>query len=281
MICLECNKVVRAIVYRHLQSCCGLSVREYKKKHGVTKIADDDVLNSYACKDEKNGRWIGRKLVKSFCLDCGKQLKRRPGPKASGLCKSCVQLGERNNFYNKKHSLKAREQMKKNHYDCSGENNSFFNKTHSTDSLQLMSQSHVENWKNYSNEKRWQILINWICAGTAKHSKTSIEETINSVLLFLGLKEVDDYKRNTQIGKYNVDFLVYKRLIIECYGDYWHKNPKYHNSSNDEVKRLKDLERARYLESKGYKFLYFWEDEIKNDIKSVTDKMIMFLESEK
>lgn len=120
----------------------------------------------------------------------------------------------------------------------------------------------------------------WIVAGQKnckKSRKTKIENIIYKVLKDLGLKNI---KRNTQINYHNVDFLV-NDTIIECYGDYWHCNPtlfdkEYFNKGlkmSANAKWLKDKMRQTILEMKGYKYIYFWESDIHNNLKNVIQEI--------
>lgn len=69
------------------------------------------------------------------------------------------------------------------------------------------------------------------------------------------------------------------KIIIECYGDYWHGNPKKYKSS-DFIGKYKGMEtcqdiwefdsiRKEHIESFGYKVYVFWEYDIKNNFKEV------------
>ncbi|MBC7109313.1 MAG: endonuclease domain-containing protein [Methanomassiliicoccales archaeon] len=61
------------------------------------------------------------------------------------------------------------------------------------------------------------------------------------------------FRRQVPIGPYIVDFLCpEKRVIVEIDGG-------QHNFPDE---RSRDLERTRFLESKGYKVLRFWNNEV-------------------
>lgn len=78
-------------------------------------------------------------------------------------------------------------------------------------------------------------------------------------------------KRWYSISNLFVDiYIPDKKLIIECFGDYWHMNPlKYSkNDYNKSTKRSaqeqwnKDRKRKIFMESEGYKVVELWENEI-------------------
>ena len=73
---------------------------------------------------------------------------------------------------------------------------------------------------------------------------------------FKGLK----FKRQYPIGKYIADFLCLEiKLIIELDG-FQHK---------EENQERYDKERTKFLESRGFRILRFWNDEINNNLEGV------------
>ena len=78
---------------------------------------------------------------------------------------------------------------------------------------------------------------------------------------------------------YFPDFYLPKyNLVIEMYGDYWHRNPKYFDNEDERTKgiREKDKKRQETFLNKGFRYTYFWEDTIKNNLQSVF-KFLNFL----
>ena len=96
---------------------------------------------------------------------------------------------------------------------------------------------------------------------------------INQFLKDKGMQEYIDYKRNTPIGRYNVDFLIWDRYIIECFGDYWHKNPNNHSGIIAKNQWDRDMKKQLFLESLGYSYIQLWE----NDIHKNWNKILEFL----
>ena len=80
------------------------------------------------------------------------------------------------------------------------------------------------------------------------------------------------YKQNYKIGKYEVDFLVKGKYIIECYGDFFHCNPRKYSSNQynkvlkceSNIKWKKDAERLEALKELGYDSIVLWEQDIKS-----------------
>ena len=112
----------------------------------------------------------------------------------------------------------------------------------------------------------------------------NIEKRVYEILKALNLS----FKTHVGIDKYNVDFLIEGKYIIEVYGDFWHCNPhKYTKDYFNRGKRKtaeeiweRDASRKQLFESYGFKFLNLWETEINKDIKSVRRKIKKLISEE-
>lgn len=69
--------------------------------------------------------------------------------------------------------------------------------------------------------------------------ETTIEKKVRQALEISGLK----FKQEQKIGIYRADFLLNKKLIIECDGDYWHQIPGA---------IARDQRKDKYVHNKGY-----------------------------
>lgn len=107
MKCKECDRTLRQISYRHLQSCCGLTPIQYKEKHDVTSLQDDDVKQKSARYGSDNGRWVdGTRTLPQYC-ECGRKRDHR-----AKKCSVCVdRSGPNNPFYGKKHTVSTLEKI--------------------------------------------------------------------------------------------------------------------------------------------------------------------------
>jgi len=89
------------------------------------------------------------------------------------------------------------------------------------------------------------------------------------------------FEQQVTIDKYTVDFLVDKKYIVECYGDFWHCNPHQYTSSyfNRGKKKTaeeiweRDNQRKEQFQKMGYKFLCLWESDIRNNLKIIRSKI--------
>jgi very-short-patch-repair endonuclease len=77
------------------------------------------------------------------------------------------------------------------------------------------------------------------------------------------------FRNQHAIGNYVVDFCAPRRkIIIELDGSQHLEQEEY------------DAERTAFLESKGYRVLRFWNNDVMNDIEGVLQAIAMALESE-
>jgi G:T-mismatch repair DNA endonuclease (very short patch repair protein)/rubrerythrin len=96
------------------------------------------------------------------------------------------------------------------------------------------------------------------------------------------------YEVEKYIKPYWVDIFIEPNKIIEVYGDYWHGNPKFYKEGdiikfNKEKSTIvenrweEDANRIKYLKNTKNEVLVLWEDDIKNDLKTIKKKIIIFI----
>ena len=104
----------------------------------------------------------------------------------------------------------------------------------------------------------------YIIARKLRKNSTEEERKIWNLLRnrqFLNLK----FKRQVPIGEYIADFVCEeKKIAIEIDGG-------QHNEPDNWVK---DNMRTQFIKSKGYKVLRFWNNDIKDNIEGVYQKLI-------
>ena len=114
-----------------------------------------------------------------------------------------------------------------------------------------------------------------------KKSRTKIEAALAKILDKLEIP----YKQNVPLNRYCVDFLVNESLIVECYGDFWHCNPKFYDAEyynkalkcQAQDKWSKDANRRHILEEMGYRFIVVWETDLKKHPKEIIKEIKGFL----
>jgi very-short-patch-repair endonuclease len=113
--------------------------------------------------------------------------------------------------------------------------------------------------------------------GKKVSTPNTIETKVATILESLNLP----FEQQVTIDRYTVDFLIDKKYIVECYGDFWHCNPHQYTSSyfNRGKKKTaeeiweRDMKRKEQFEKMGYKFLCLWESDIRNNPKIVRSKI--------
>jgi G:T-mismatch repair DNA endonuclease (very short patch repair protein) len=82
------------------------------------------------------------------------------------------------------------------------------------------------------------------------------------------------------------DFLLSGKVIIECYGDFWHANPKRYQANSFMFEGMtasdiwsKDSERVLTLEKNGYTVFALWESDILNDKQTITETIKKAIEA--
>lgn len=258
--CRVCGKALQLIADKHLKRCCGLTTQQYKERYPDAPMAVEGWSRG-----ENNGRWKG--VSARTCEVCGGPISRH----AHVLrCRKCKWVGKQNPFADKQHSGEARAKM---HAAAQRRDKATYKAPGNPDNL---ARGRAHYWATISDEAKFKHLASFIAAGqlyNKKSAKTQIETTVANMLQACGVA----YRQNVQLGRYNVDFIVAERVIVECYGDYWHCNPRYfasdmyHRSLHMTAQQRwdKDARRQALLEGRGYQFLVFWETDIYADIGAI------------
>ena len=136
-------------------------------------------------------------------------------------------------------------------------------------------------WKNESPEIFYKMI------NQTKHKlfslnnikMNSIEYIVGTILTELNLNW--EYEKIYNIKKLTIipDFTIEdNKIIIECFGDYWHANPNKFNAKDKifntilaEDKWNQDNNKKLLFESIGYKHLIFWEYDIINNIEEIKE----------
>jgi very-short-patch-repair endonuclease len=113
---------------------------------------------------------------------------------------------------------------------------------------------------HYNNPKIFTI------SRTLRHNQTPAEARLWSMLRSHRLNDIH-FRRQHIIGNYIVDFCApHLKLIIELDGSQHLDQQDY------------DASRTAYLESKGYRILRFWNNEVIQNIECVLDVILDTIE---
>ena len=75
------------------------------------------------------------------------------------------------------------------------------------------------------------------------------------------------FRRQAPVGKYIVDFLCYRpRLVVELDGGQHQEQADYDN------------ERTRWLESRGFKVIRFWNNQVLEEAEAVEEAILIALQ---
>jgi len=92
-----------------------------------------------------------------------------------------------------------------------------------------------------------------------KWRDTKPEKIMQGALDRLGI----EYIKHKHIGKYEIDFYLPKhRICLEVFGDYWHTKKEVSD---------RDTTKASFLVANGYRFLYYWEEDIQKNYRNLDD----------
>jgi G:T-mismatch repair DNA endonuclease (very short patch repair protein) len=147
------------------------------------------------------------------------------------------------------------------------------NKKERTDSI---SKKHKELWKNLSQDKKELQLDN--LRYKKRYTLNNKKMNLNEFIVGSILSEFQEDWRYEDLVKfqdksYYPDFKIEeKKLIIECYGSFWHADPKLYLPEDMPLAGVtakiiweKDSERVSNLQSLGYNVFVIWESDIHKD----------------
>jgi G:T-mismatch repair DNA endonuclease (very short patch repair protein) len=112
----------------------------------------------------------------------------------------------------------------------------------------------------------------------------SIEFIMASLLNSLSI--VYEYETVHTIDKktYVPDFYIHEyNLVIECFGDYWHANPKIYNKESMIFRHpaceiyKRDAQKRDLFLSAGYQYVVFWEYDLRNNLELIKQQLCSIL----
>jgi len=223
---------------------CKYCGKTYVKRHQLMGHISKHTVN----KSEVAKKYMQNPVLKRKISSIAKQNIKNFTPKSCKYCGKMFYSFPSLGGHSRSHKVNSSEIMKK-----VWENQEFREKR-----AKGLKKAQTENyWRKVSKG-----LEKWLKSKSSK-SNTSIERLLYNGLASRGLTV--GIKPQVRIGTYIVDF-VYKnfRIAVDCYGDYWHKNPELYN---DPARLQKDFTRMDKIKSKGYKFLFFYETDLCSNLE--------------
>jgi G:T-mismatch repair DNA endonuclease (very short patch repair protein) len=138
-------------------------------------------------------------------------------------------------------------------------------------SFEKSKKTKIKNYKNLPLNEKLKIKERMAYIGSkCKKKNTSIEIKIQNFLKEININFESDYVK----GGFSFDiFIPDKNLIIECQGDYWHRNPLiFKNKKLDKIQKVnikRDKKKLKYLIKNKYKYLFLWENDIRKNFEFV------------
>lgn len=157
----------------------------------------------------------------------------------------------------------------------SGRLNPFYGKSHSEKTRKILSDKNkVYALNPIVKEKQRLAAINRMKSG--KYKMTVPEKIMKKLLVELDVEHHYNYVLHK---KYQYDFrLPNSNILIEVHGDYWHCNPKFYPngaiSDRQKFKIQRDSEKLKYAVDNGYRIMYFWEYDLKNNINQIKERIL-------
>jgi G:T-mismatch repair DNA endonuclease (very short patch repair protein) len=271
----------------------------------VTKLGEISI-ECCMCKALKKISWrssLNKKLY--ICQSCNKKDKNNPfyGKRHSEETKRISSkkmklkyIGKNNPFYGKKHSEETKQLISKKIKNWSLNNdNPFLSKSHSEKSKakmsfaikryhhqlsdlekNIISEKLSKAQKKLFNENPERYIQNKSKAAKAsvlsqsKFKMNRIEKEFHDLLKANGIELTYSIILNFM----QFDFGYKKgKILFEVHGDYWHGNPAYYNPQSlnkTQIKKMsRDAIKKQWAEKNGFKYIFFWESDIKNSKEKV------------
>ncbi|WP_220684597.1 hypothetical protein [Paenibacillus lautus] len=293
-VLIECNNCGKQ-VYKNLQGLrdreitfCSPSCTHESKKRRVAFNCD-----SCGKRGEKTYYQFNKHKYHFCNNECSSKFDRSYTPVTSCICKQCnenydVALSQHKRYGSKFCSMKCRNKWEsinirgKNHhrynklqrncnycdttievsrYKISEEARHFCN-THCRQRWYAEVWSQQPHWKKECAKRAIEMLNK----GLFKHTNTSCQNAVNSILSKLSIDFINEY----DCKYYSIDnYLPEHNLMIEVMGSFWHCDPRVYKEAKYEIQSkriIKDLSKNKYIKKYyGINILYLWEKDIVED----------------
>lgn len=129
---------------------------------------------------------------------------------------------------------------------------------------------------------RCQILYQYKRGDFPKQYNTGIERAVRSELVKRGYKEGKDFIHQFKLeDKFMCDFCFPdQKVIVECYGDWHHVNPKKFKGKKlhaiQKKQKTKDKSKEGYIraiDNRSWTLVILWGMDIKKDVKACVDRI--------
>lgn len=252
----------------------------------------DEELDKYSISQVNENLWVGYRK----CFACVDEIKYqsnkkfytlrniKKAEKNNTLCVKCKSKGEKNPFFNKKHSIETKLQVSKSRVGkACGENNSMAKKENRDKVSAGLIREYGSGRLDYLRLENSYRMKKTHTDGKIKNTPISIaEKEIKSLLENNGYKTESQFRIRSL--KYDL-FLKEYNVLIEYNGDYWHCNPEKYKSDYFNKKKgmlahelwEQDKLKKELAEKNGYKLFTIWEKDYifnkEKEINKITSKL--------
>lgn len=139
----------------------------------------------------------------------------------------------------------------------------------------------ISNWKNYTDEKRNEIISKWL----TKKSRSKICDKMKQMMIDFKIEGFESEKMFHGFCPDEINFA--DKIIVEFYGDLYHCNPRKYKDSNQYIKAIgrtveeqwkRDRKRLACFYKHGYTVIIIWEKDFRIDpkkqIQRIKDEII-------
>lgn len=165
---------------------------------------------------------------------------------------------------------------------------SFLEKIRSEEVSCRKSASLKSRWSSLSDDDKKKQIQNF--RYKKSHTLNNIKMNLNEYVVGSILNDLSinwSYEKKIDVGANSLypDFIIDNKFVIECYGTYWHADPRKF-SENDiffgkytarDIWNM-DSQRVDKLKNIGYKVLIVWEEDIHNDSNKIIEQIRSFYE---
>ena len=290
MIGLKCELCGHEEKYNlkyHLEECHKISAKSYRKQYPKSRTMTGHskrtleywVYRGYSLEEAKNAVKAFQKLGKTTYMQ-----RRQDEGYTVEEAQQAWNMSQRVNsprcvdyYLNKGLSdLEAYSRQSQYQKQLSAKSRKFRGKQHSESVKTRISESMKLQAKKVGYDKMISRFGEKLVGPRSKGEKECFQELKN----LLGNIQASVY-----VEPYIADMLVGSNLIVEYYGDYWHRNPKYYQAADlvgehtAEQIWEKDRKRLEYLQSKGYVTYVIWEHDWRTRRESIKTELKKLYES--
>ena len=278
VVCPDCGQIrstrnIRDILRKNNASCFKCSQKTKKTP----------LLGGHLSEETKEK--IRQKALKRFAENGHPSLGRKQSEETKqkiSKANSGKYLGCKSCRYGKKHSDESRKKMSESQKGKHiGKNNHFYGKTHTAEAKEKIKESNRKFRENnpeaWENQKRKCAKKALERVNDHKFGISSIEIKTREYLTGCGIQHKYNFILD---NKYQYDFLIEGRIVLEVHGDYWHANPNKYGPGKRAINETqkhhsgKDALKKDYAESKGYIYYFIWETDIRKKDWSKLEEII-------